>query len=141
MDASIWSGALSEFRDRVASTDPGPAGGAASAGSASAGLSLLIKSLEIVGRRKNFSGDAARLRAWIEAAKGLSEDLAQAADADIARGVSAQAAVEIPLRAARCAAAGLDLCAEAAGVVSGAIAADLAVGALLLGAAVQAILL
>jgi formiminotetrahydrofolate cyclodeaminase len=49
--------------------------------------------------------------------------------------------IEVPLRAARSALLGLDLCAAAAGIVHGAVAADLGTAAILLESAVRAILL
>ena len=141
MDASIWAGTLDSFRERVAGTDAAVAGVAAAAVSASLGLSLLIKVLQITGRRKSFSGDREQLGAWVEAARKLSANLARAADDDIARATSPAKAIEAPLGAARSAAAGLNLCAEAAAVVRGSVAADLGVAAFLLASAVRAILL
>jgi formiminotetrahydrofolate cyclodeaminase len=49
--------------------------------------------------------------------------------------------IEVPLQAARSALSGLDLCADAAGMVHGAIAADLGTAAILVEAAARAILL
>ena len=141
MDASIWPATLDSFRERVASTDAAVAGVATAAVSASFGLSLLIKVLQITGRRKGFSGDREQLGAWLEAARTLSADLARAAEDDIARGTSPAKAAEAPLSAARAAGAGLNLCAEAAAVVRGSVAADLGVAAFLLASAARGILL
>ena len=60
MEASIWSASLAGFRERVAGTDPVPAGVAVSAVTASLALALLAKVLAIAGGRKN--GSAAPVR-------------------------------------------------------------------------------
>jgi formiminotetrahydrofolate cyclodeaminase len=142
----------------VASAEPTPAGVSVSAVSATLGISLLLKVLEIVAKRKSFAGDLGRLASLRQAARNESARLAQYADEDIAayrayikaRKVKTEdvdsagalgAVVEIPLKAARSALAGLDLCADAAGVVKGAVAADLGTAAILLAGAVRAMLL
>ncbi len=136
--------------------EPGsaPAAVAVSAVAANLGLGLLIKVLEITGRRKSFTGDSQQLRALIEAARRESERLRSLADEDIAavrqfvgseNPAAARNAIEVPMRAARAAVAGLDLCVEAAGTVrgltQGLLAADLGAAEILLSAAVRAILL
>ncbi len=154
MNASIWPATLASFCDEVAGTNPAPAAVAVSAVTANLGLGLLIKVLEITGNRKSFAGDAQKLRALIDAARRESEQLRNAADEDIAavrqyvgsrNPADARNAIEVPLRAARAAVAGLDLCAEAAdvipGLAQGLLAADLGAATLLLSAAVRAILL
>jgi formiminotetrahydrofolate cyclodeaminase len=159
MNASIWPATLASFCDEVAGTNPAPAAVAVSAVTANLGLGLLIKVLEITGRRKSFSGDSQKLRVLIDAARRESEQLRNLADEDIAAvrqyvGSSnpsdARNAIEVPLRAARAAVIGLDLCAEASdviralsqgGVTQGLLAADLGAASLLLSAAVRAILL
>jgi formiminotetrahydrofolate cyclodeaminase len=154
MNASIWPATLASFCDEVAGTNPAPAAVAASAVTASLGLGLLIKVLEITGRRKSFAGDAQKLRALIDAARRESVQLRNAADEDIAavrqyvgsrNPADARNAIEVPLGAARAAVAGLDLCAEATdafqGLTQGLLAADLGAATLLLSAAVRAILL
>jgi formiminotetrahydrofolate cyclodeaminase len=103
-------------------------------------MALLIKTLEITVKRRDFAGDAAALRVWIEAARKEADALAEAANDDIT-GEAERKRIEIPMIAARAAAAGLDLCAEAAGVVRGALAADIGVAAMLLCGAVRAIVL
>jgi formiminotetrahydrofolate cyclodeaminase len=153
MDASIWPGTLASFCEEVAGSNPAPAAVAASAVTASLGLSLLIKVLEITGRRKNFAGDAQRVRALIERAHRALAELKKAADDDIHAvrlyigskdPTGARDVIDVPLRAARAAVAGLDLCFEGAsvpGVTSGLPAADFCSAVLLLSAGVRAILL
>jgi formiminotetrahydrofolate cyclodeaminase len=130
----IWTSTLADFRDRVAAAEPMPAAVSVSAVTASLGLSLLIKVLQIVARRKSFAGDPKRLAEIVEGARGESANLAACADQDTGGN-------ELPLRAARSAIAGLDLCFEAAPMVTGAIAADLDAATMLLAAAARAILL
>src|SRR5580693_2619639 len=83
MDASIWPGTLASFCEEVAGSNPAPAAVAASAVTASLGLSLLIKVLEITGRRKSFAGDAQRVRALIDGAHRALAELKRTADDDI----------------------------------------------------------
>jgi formiminotetrahydrofolate cyclodeaminase len=104
--------------------------------------------LETVAKRKNFAGDFAKLKSICSAARSESEHLVRHAEEDVAAYSeylkSRQATrklIEVPLRAARSALLGLDLCADAAGMVRGAVAADLGTAAILLEAAVRAILL
>lgn len=124
-----------EFCDQVASRSPAPAGVAAAAAAADLGMSLLIKALVITGKRPEL----------LEAARAESVRLRQAVDDDIVavreliRTRDPRNANEIPMRAARSAAAGLDLCAEAAGEVHGLLAADLGAAKALLSGALQAI--
>jgi formiminotetrahydrofolate cyclodeaminase len=153
MHASIWPGTLASFCEEVAGSNPAPAAVAASAVTASLGLSLLIKVLEITGRRKSFAGDAHRVRALIEGAHRALADLKRAADDDIQAvrlyvgskdPAGARDAIDVPLRAARAACAGLDLCVEGAdvpGVTSGLPAADFCAAVYMLSTAVRAILL
>jgi formiminotetrahydrofolate cyclodeaminase len=142
----------------VASAEPTPAGVSVSAVSATLGISLLLKVLEIVAKRKNFAGDLGHL-AWLRQAAGKeSERLAQYADediaayrayiearrlktADVASARALRDVIEIPLRAAGSALAGLDLCADASSIVYGAVAADLGTAAILLAGAVRAMVL
>jgi methenyltetrahydrofolate cyclohydrolase len=142
----------------VASAEPAPAGVSVSAVSATLGVSLLQKVLEIVAKRKNFAGDPGRLASLRKAARNESERLTQCANEDIAayraymearrlKTGEAETArtlrdvIEVPLKAARSALSGLDLCADAAGIVRGAVAADLGTAAILLAGAVRAMLL
>lgn len=137
---TIWEAPLESLYEGLAAPKPAPAGVTAAAVSARFGMALLIKALEIAVKRRDFSGDAVAVRSWIEAALKEADALAEAANEDIA-GAPELKRIEIPMIAARAAAAGLDLCAEAAGVVRGALAADVGVAAVLLGGAVRAIVL
>ena len=134
-----------------------PAGVSVAAVSATLGVSLLQKVLEIVAKRKSFAGDPGELSSVRQAAKNEAERLARCADEDIAayraylaarrlktgdaEASSLRAVIETPLQAARSALSGLDLCAAAAGMVKGAVAADLGTAAILLAGAVRALLL
>jgi formiminotetrahydrofolate cyclodeaminase len=150
MESSIWNGTLASFCDELAAAQPAPAGVAAAAVAASLGLSLLIKALDITGKRKDFASDPQRLAAIIATARRESAKLKGAADEDIAAvrqymesrdPSAARKAIEVPMTAARAGVAGLDLCGEAAGIVAGSLAADLGAAAALLSGAVRAILL
>ena len=66
---SIWVGSLAAFRERVASSDPVPAGVSAAAVAATFALGLLTKVLAICARRKDFAGDPKRVTAMIESAQ------------------------------------------------------------------------
>ena len=123
--------------------------------SASLGLGLVEKVLRIAGQRRGFSGDRARLDQLMDAARAGSDALADYADEDVAayddylaskrRGdvldAALRTAIESPLKIARAAVAGLDLCAEAAGLIPAAVAADLGTAVLLLECAARATLL
>jgi formiminotetrahydrofolate cyclodeaminase len=133
MSGSIWDGTLASFRDQVGSGQPMPAGVSVAAVTASFGLGLLIKVLTISHQRSDL----------VEAARRESDRLARAAEEDIIAFNRREKAgmIEVPMNAARAAAAGLDLCAEVADVIRGHIAADLGVAAILLSGAVRAMLL
>lgn len=136
--SSIWTGSLETLYRDLAAPKPAPAGVTAAAVSARLGMALLIKVLEIVGRRKSFAGNASELRAWIESAQRESTRLAEAADEDITADAERRRAA-VPMKAAHAAEAGLVLCENARAVVTGAILADLEAARLLLRAGVEAI--
>ena len=127
-----------EFSDQVASRSPAPAGVAAAAVVADLGLSLLIKTLVITGKRPDLlelaRAESARLRAAAEEDIAAVRELMRARDAAAMR-----KAIEIPTRAARSVAAGVDLCRQVEGEVGGLLAADLGAAAALLSGALQAI--
>jgi formiminotetrahydrofolate cyclodeaminase len=96
---------------------------------------------------------------WLESARQESENLQRAAKEDVAAynrylaclrrpskaspqdlDRALRVAIAIPLRAAHCAAAGIDLCLTAAGSVRAAVAADLGVATELLAGSVRAML-
>jgi len=150
MNPSIWPTTLTSFCDDLAGTTPAPAAVAAASVTANLGLSLLIKVLAITGKRKSFTGDLPKLKAMIESARHAAEQLKLAADDDIAavreylstrNPAAVLNAIEVPMRAARAAASGVNLCTEAASLIHGLTAADLGAAVLLLSAAVRAILL
>jgi len=145
---SVWNETLEGFRKRLAGTDPAPAGVTAAAVTATLALGLLIKVLEITRNRKSFSGDPQQIEKLARAAANESTRLAQYADEDIAaykeylasrRSAAAlRQAIEVPLSAARAAAAGLEFCAQSAGLVPGALSPDLDAARTLLTGALRA---
>jgi len=155
MEDSIWATTLAGFRSESGGADPVPAGVAISAVTASLALALLAKVLTVTGNRKSFAGDRQRLAALLGAARAESTLLTHLADDDIQafnqymeckrQGEELTAAIrnaiEVPMKAARSALRGLDLCAEAAGMMQGLTAADLGAAAALLSGALRAMLL
>jgi formiminotetrahydrofolate cyclodeaminase len=156
MEPSVWTGTLDSLREKVGGTDPVPAGVAISAVGASLAFALLAKVLAITGNRKTFTGNKRRIEEMLAMARLESERLARLADEDVAayhlylelthekREEEAQAAmrkaIEVPLDAAQSGVRGLDLCAEAVDLVSGALGSDLRVAESLLRGAVRALL-
>lgn len=152
---SLWKSTLAEFQIELAGTEPAPAGVSIAAVSSTLALSLLVKTLEITAKK------SARPAALIEKAHSLSVKLAELADRDAAAfdeylrclrlpkenggraeqlASAGRATIEIPLEAARCAAAGIALCAEAANLVNAFVAPDLGAATALLHGAMRAIL-
>lgn len=140
MSRSIWSESLASFSDSVAATRPAPAGVAAAVVAAELGLSLLIKALSITGGHSELADAARRERAHLRGA--ADEDIGavmaymRARDADALR-----QAIEAPMRAARAAVTGLELCAKASGKVKAALTADLGAAQALLAGSLRAILI
>jgi formiminotetrahydrofolate cyclodeaminase len=150
MADSIWKSKLEEFRVQVASRAPVPAGVSVAAVSATLGLNLLIKVLEITRKRKDFSGDPRKIEEWLTSARTESDRLKQYADQDVVayaeymatrNAAALRKAIEVPLGAARAAAAGIKLCADAADITPASIAPDLGTATILLTGAVRSILL
>jgi formiminotetrahydrofolate cyclodeaminase len=154
MPESVWKSTLADFRDRLRGRESVPAGVSVAAVSASLGLSLLIKVIEIVRKRKDFAGDPAKIEALLAQARAESAKLDRSADEDIvafaeymaSRGTPGEAvalekAIQTPLGAARAAAAGLQLCSEAIAVTPASIAPDLGTAALILAGSVRSMLL
>ncbi|HLK22325.1 MAG TPA: cyclodeaminase/cyclohydrolase family protein [Bryobacteraceae bacterium] len=154
MAESVWKSTLEDFRDRLAGRESVPAGVSVAAVSASLGLSLFVKVLEIVRTRKDFAGDPAKIEALLAQARAESAKLDRAADEDIvafadymaSRGtpgeaIALQRAIQSPLRAARAAAAGLQLCSEAIALTPASIAPDLGTAALILAGSLRSMLL
>ncbi len=163
---SLWNSSVEEFREKAASSDASIAAVAVAAVSASCALGLIVMVLDIIGKRKGFTGDRQRLQALSDAAREESDRLARYADEDPAayaaymrclrmpknteaerherdRALAAalRRATDVPMAAARAAVSGLNLCVEAAAIAHGAVAADLGGAAFLLAGATRAILL
>jgi len=154
MAESIWKSTLAEFRDKLASRDPVPAGVSVAAVSASLALNLLIKVLEISRQRRDFQGDATKIEELVASARAESKKLEHYAEEDITAFAEYMAsrrtpqeaaalgrAIETPLAAARAAASGLKLCADAVGTTPASIAPDLGTATLLLASSIRAMLL
>jgi formiminotetrahydrofolate cyclodeaminase len=160
MESSIWSSTLESFLDRMAGPEPTPASVTAAAVTASFASALLIKVLEISGKRKDFAGDRQQLAELIEAARAEKAKLAQAADEDILAFRSymdhlriprvagegerqsgffaaARRAVEVPMSAARSAVRSLEVCVVAIDLASSHVVADVGGAAVLLSGAVR----
>lgn len=151
MSDSIWTAPLVTFRDRVAAPDPVPAGVSAAAVTATLGLGLLTKILEIASKRRDFAGDRELVTDLVHEARNKSQILAHLADADIAafhqyldarrRKDSTAAAlrkvIEVPLGVARAAASGVRLCEKSSGLIHTAVEPDLETAKALLTAAAQ----
>jgi formiminotetrahydrofolate cyclodeaminase len=142
MPDSIWDSTLAAYRDRLASTESVPAGVSTAAVAATFALGLLIKSVEIASRRKDFAGDRALATRLLDQAQDLRAILSRCADEDIeAYRTKSPAAIDgVPLAVARAAASGLELCEAAEALVHAAVAPDLLTASELLGAAQRAAL-
>ncbi len=136
--SSIWNESTESLYRDLAEPKPAPAGVTAAAVSARLGMALLIKGLEIVGKRKTFAGDREKLRKLIETARRESAKLAEAADEDIVADADHRRSA-VPMKAAQAAEAGLEICHAARSIVTGAITADLEAAALLMKAGLDAV--
>jgi formiminotetrahydrofolate cyclodeaminase len=161
VEISIWKATLEEFRERILAGDSTTGAVAVAAVSAALAVSVLQMVLEVSARKS----ESEPMRELIEAARTEAAQLARLADEDRAayteyakalrlpkasdeeRAARRRAmdlamlkATETPLAAARSAVAAIELCAEAAGIARGAIAADIGGAAALLAGAVRAIL-
>jgi formiminotetrahydrofolate cyclodeaminase len=154
MSDSIWTATLATFRDRVSGLEPVPAGVSAAAVSATLGLGLLTKVLEIASKRKDFAGDPELVNSLLHDARNKSQILTHLADEDIvafhqyldclrrkeSTDAAIRKAIEIPLNVARAASSGIKLCEQATGLVHAFVAPDLGTAAALLSAAVRSTL-
>jgi formiminotetrahydrofolate cyclodeaminase len=156
---------LERFREAAASAHPTPAGVAVAAVSASFAFGLIAKALAVSGRKDAHSGGLGKLEPLVAAARAESSRMLQLASDDGAafeaylsatrmprateqerlerqRALDAalHQAIDLPLAAARSAAAGLELCAEARPVTHLVVLADLATAVTLLGGALRAYL-
>jgi len=154
ISGSVWTSTLAEFRDRLASREPVPAGVSAAAVTASFGLALFHKVLEIASNRKDFAGDRERVELLLKEGRHQAQLLTRLADQDGAafrqyldarrRNESTEAAlrktVEIPLEVARACGSGVALCEQAAALIHAAVAPDLATAQALLAAASRSVI-
>jgi formiminotetrahydrofolate cyclodeaminase len=154
MSDSIWSATLEQFRDRVASHEPVPAGVTAAAVSAALALALLSKVLQVTLRHKDFNGDPNLVGALLVDAQQTSVTLSRLADDDVAAfqqyldcvrskqatGSALRKTIEVPLDVARTACAGIALCEKSAGHVHQVVAPDLGIASALLAGAVRSAL-
>ncbi len=140
MPRSIWPESIASFSDAVAATRPAPAGVAAAAVAAELGIGLLIKTLAITGGHGDLLDDARRERAHLRGA--VDDDIGAVMAYMQSRDAAAlRQAIEAPLRAARAAVAGLELCANASTTVKSSLTADLGAAQALLAGALRAILI
>src|SRR5258708_13226329 len=84
MADSLWKSTLEDFRRELATRESVPAGVSLAAVSASLGLSLLMKVLEITRKRRTFQGDPQKIEVLLDAARTESGNLAHLADEDVA---------------------------------------------------------
>jgi len=165
MNSSVWESTLEQFRDQVASRQPVPASACVAAVSATLAINLLIKVLEITANKKGGAGDLDRIATLLDAAKTLSARLARYADEDVAafnaylksaklpkshdaerdkrkRTIDAalQQVIQLPFQAAGSAATGIELCADAIGLVPKSLIADLGAAVTLLAGAVRGLM-
>lgn len=158
MSDSIWTDTLAAFRDRLASTEPVPAGVTAAAVSATLALALLSKVLLVTRNHKDFAGDAGLIAGLLGDCRKTFETLSRLADDDVAafreymarskdpgakvdqRNAALRSAVNVPLDVARKATFGIELCEKASGHIRPVVAADLGIAAGLLAGAVRSTL-
>lgn len=166
MTTRIADSTLEHFRGAVGSEHPTPAGVAVAAASAGFALALLVKVLTVSGRRQAPSQSDAGRDSLAASAREASQRMLQLAADDSAAfeaylaaarmprsteeerqvraglvNSAARQAIDVPLAAAREAAAGLQVCSDAAALTSPALIADLGVAAALLAGALRAFLL
>lgn len=154
MPDSIWNATLEEFRARLASIEPAPAGVSTLAVSACLALGLFEKVLQVTRKRKDFRGDPQKIEELLASTRQEAQRLRQCADEDITayreymatrrspqEAAALRKAIDVPMAAARSATAALGLCQEAVTLVPASVAADLGAVAALLLANVRATLL
>ena len=140
MPRSIWSEPLGSFSDALAATRPAPAGVTAAAVVAELGMCLMIKAMSITGGHNDLVDtarrEAAELRGAADQDVGAVMEFVHARDADTLR-----QAIEAPMRAARGAVAGLELCVRASSAVKPSLAVDQRAAEALIAGALRAILM
>ncbi len=162
---SVWKSTLAEFDDQITRGDAITGAVAVAAISAAFAVSVLRMVLEITARKKESESHRGQLQKLLEAAAVESECLRRSADEDRdaygayrhasllpratereraerrdAMRAALQTATEVPFRAARSAVKAMELCAEAATLARGDVAADVGGAAAILNGAVRAIL-
>jgi methenyltetrahydrofolate cyclohydrolase len=151
MSDSIWGATLEQFRDRMASHEPVPAGVTAAAVTAALALALLAKVLQVTLRHKDFSGDPKLVGALLDDTQKTSVTMSQLADDDVAAfqqyldcvrshqptGLALRKTIDVPLNVARTASSGIALCEKSAGHVHPVVAPDLAIASALLAGTVR----
>ncbi len=166
MTTPLSDSTLERFRQAAAGGEPTPAGVAIAAVSASLAFGVLAKALTVSARRQALAADAARLEGLAGAARAESTRMLQRAAEDTAafeaylrsarmpgsteeerlerrRTIDSAVSrtIELPLAAARSAAAGLQLCGEAVSLTDLVVLADLGSALTLLEGALRAFLL
>ena len=140
MPHSIWSESLASFSDAVAATRPAPAGVTAAAVAAELGMSLMIKAMSITGGHDDLVNaarrESARLRGAADDDVGAVMEFIGVHDA-----AAKQHAIDAPMRAARAAVAGLELCVRASSAVKKSLAVDQAAAEALIAGSLRAILM
>lgn len=140
MPRSIWSESLGSFSDALAATRPAPAGVTAAAVVAELGMCLMIKAMSITGGHADLvetaRREAAHLRAAADDDVGAVMEFIQVHDMAAKR-----QAIEAPMRAARAAVSGLELCVRASGAVKPSLAVDQRAAEALITGALRAILM
>ncbi|HJS89508.1 MAG TPA: cyclodeaminase/cyclohydrolase family protein [Steroidobacteraceae bacterium] len=162
----ISGSTLERFREAAASAHPTPAGVAVAAVSASFAFGLLAKALAVSGRRDAQAIHTGKLEPLTAAARAESSRMLQLATDDVAAfdaylagtrmpratererlerrqalDSALRQAIDLPLAAARSAAAGLQLCSEALAMTHRVVLADLGSAVTLLAGALRGFLL
>jgi len=162
---SVWESTIEEFDRQITRGDSITGAVAVAAISGTLAVSVLRMVLEITARKQESASHRQQIRELLEAASAESEHLRQAADEDraayaayrsasrlpkateqerVCRNAAMQSALreatETPLRAARAAVGAIELCAQAATLARGDVAADIGGAAAILSGAVRAIL-
>ncbi|MBW4051956.1 MAG: cyclodeaminase/cyclohydrolase family protein [Proteobacteria bacterium] len=166
MTSPISDSTLERFRAAAASGDPAPAGVAVAAVSAGFALGLAAKALAVSARRGPQSAELAKLEPLTATLRSQSSRMLELAAGDAAAfeaylacvrlpyakdeerierrhalDAALRQAIDLPLAAARAAAAGLQLCAEALPMTDLVVLADLAAAVTLLCGSLRAFLL
>lgn len=162
---SVWKSTLAEFDNQITRGDAITGAVAVAAISAAFAVSVLRMVLEITARKRESESHRGQIQKLLDAAAIESERLRRTADEDRdaygayrhasllpkatereraerrdAMRATLQTATEVPLRAARSAVKAMELCAEAATLARGDVAADIGGAAAILNGAVRAIL-